>query len=70
MSPLKQRISTLADTRLAAIADRTAKLKAQLLELECLREQLGRAVRSPPKKSSRLKRCNRRGGGSFSEISH
>jgi hypothetical protein len=46
MSPLEQRITTLADSRLAAIADTSAKLKAQLFELECLREQVGQALRS------------------------
>jgi hypothetical protein len=43
----EQRISTLTDTRLAAIADRTAELKAQLFELECLRDRLGQALRQP-----------------------
>jgi hypothetical protein len=52
MSPLEQRITTLADTRLAAIADRTAKLKAQLFELECLREQVGQALRSASSRPS------------------
>jgi hypothetical protein len=46
MSSLEQRISTLAD-RHAVITDWTAKLEAQLFELECLRDRLGQALRQP-----------------------
>jgi hypothetical protein len=49
----EQRISTLTDARLAAIADRTAELKAQLFELECLRDRLGQALRQPEKHRNR-----------------
>jgi hypothetical protein len=49
MSPLEQRITTLADIRFAAIADRATNLKAQLFELERLRERVGKAVLSAEK---------------------
>jgi hypothetical protein len=49
MSALEQRIITLTDTRLAAIADRTANLKAQLFELERLRQRVRKAVLSAEK---------------------
>jgi len=54
MSPIEQRITTLTDTRLAAIADRAASFKTQLFELERLRERIGKAVLSAEK--SRHKR--------------
>jgi hypothetical protein len=38
--------TTRVDPRYALVADRTAKLKAQLFELEGLREQVGQAMRS------------------------
>ena len=47
MSSLSQRSTTLAD-RDAVMADRTSKLKAQLFELECLRDQV-RQADGPPK---------------------
>jgi hypothetical protein len=43
MSFLQQRITSVAAMRLAAIAATTASLKAQLSELERLREQVGKA---------------------------
>jgi hypothetical protein len=49
MSILERRITTLAHIRLAAIADRATNLKAQLFELERLREQVGKAVLSAEK---------------------
>jgi hypothetical protein len=49
MTPLRQRITTLTDTRLAAVTDTAANLKAQLFELERLREQVGRALLSAEK---------------------
>jgi hypothetical protein len=52
MNPLEQRISTLANWH-AVIADRTAELKVQFLELEWLRDRLGQALRSAGN------RCNR-----------
>jgi hypothetical protein len=45
------------DTRLAAITDSAANLKAQLFELERLREQVGKALRSA-EKSHQPKRRN------------
>lgn len=54
MDSLAQRSITLAD-RHAAIADRTVKLKAQLSELERLRERVGRALLLA-KNSSQLNR--------------
>jgi hypothetical protein len=67
MSPLEQRIATLTDIRLAAIADTAANLKAQLFELECLREQVGQALRSAAKSSQRNRR-NWHFGGHFCEM--
>jgi len=55
MSSLQQRITSVTDVRLAAIAATTAKLKAQLSELGGLREQVRKAQMSdnthtvPPK---------------------
>jgi hypothetical protein len=43
MSSLQQRTTSVTDMRLAAIAATTADLKAQLSELEKLREQVGKA---------------------------
>jgi hypothetical protein len=43
MSSLQQRIPSVAHMRLAAIAAATANLKAQLSELERLREQVRKA---------------------------
>jgi hypothetical protein len=43
MSSRQQRTPSVADMRLAAIAAATANLKAQLSELEKLREQVGEA---------------------------
>jgi hypothetical protein len=43
MSSLHQRITSVANMRLAAIAATTASLKAQLSELERLREQVRKA---------------------------
>ena len=43
MSFLQQRITSVANMRLAAIAATTASLKAQLSELERLREQVRKA---------------------------
>ncbi len=43
MSSLHQRITSVANMRLAVIAATTASLKAQLSELERLREQLRKA---------------------------
>jgi hypothetical protein len=67
MSPLGQRITTLTDIRLAAIADAAVNLKAQLFELECLREQVGQALRSAAK-SSQPNRRNWHCDGHFSEM--
>jgi hypothetical protein len=55
MSVLEQRIMTLANTRLAVIADRRANLKAQLLELERLRERVGKVVPSAEKSGHKQK---------------
>ncbi len=44
MGCLEQRISIFTDARLAAIADSAANLKGQLIELERLREQVGKAL--------------------------
>jgi hypothetical protein len=52
MNSLAQRISTLADWH-AVITDRTAKLEAQLFELECLRDRLGQALRQPKNRRNR-----------------
>jgi hypothetical protein len=49
MSPLQQRISIFTDARLAVIAGTAANLKAQLFELERLREEVGKAVLSAEK---------------------
>ena len=46
MSFLQQRIASVANMRLAAIAATTASLKAKLSELERLREQVTKAQRS------------------------
>jgi 3'-phosphoadenosine 5'-phosphosulfate sulfotransferase (PAPS reductase)/FAD synthetase len=54
MSPLEQRITTLADIRFAAIADRATNLKAQLFELERLRERVGKAVLSAEKSRKQI----------------
>jgi hypothetical protein len=43
MSSLQQRTTSVIDMRLAAIAATTANLKAQLSELDKLREQVGKA---------------------------
>ena len=43
MSSLHQHITSVANMRLAAIAATTASLKAQLSELERLREQVRKA---------------------------
>ncbi|MDR3489332.1 MAG: hypothetical protein P4M05_31100 [Bradyrhizobium sp.] len=43
MSSLQQRTTSVTDTRLAAIAAATANLKAQLSELERLRQQVRKA---------------------------
>jgi hypothetical protein len=57
MSPLEQRITTLVDIRLAAIADRATNLKAQLFELERLRERVGKAVLSAEKSRKQRVSC-------------
>jgi hypothetical protein len=62
MTPLRQRITTLTDTRLAAVTDTAANLKAQIFELERLREQVGKALLSAEN------RCNR--GGMGTALSH
>ena len=49
MAPLQQHVTTLTDARLAGIADSAANLKAQLFELERLREQVGKALLSAEK---------------------
>jgi hypothetical protein len=46
MAPLQRRISIFTDARLASIADSAANLKAQLVELERLPEQVGKALLS------------------------
>jgi hypothetical protein len=46
MSSLRQRNTSFTDTRLATLASATADLKAQLSELQRLREQVQRAQRS------------------------
>jgi hypothetical protein len=66
MSPLEQRITTLTDTRLAAIANRAANLKAQLFELERLRERVEKAVLSV-EKSRHMQRVSFAGAKSRSE---
>ena len=43
MSSLQQRIAAVSDTRLAAITDTAANLKAQLCELNRLRDRVRRA---------------------------
>jgi len=40
MSSLQRRVETVTDARLAAMADMTANLKAQLSELNRLRDQI------------------------------
>jgi hypothetical protein len=55
MRHLEQRLTTLAYIRLAAIADRAANLKAQLFELERLREQVGKALLSAKKSRQKQK---------------
>jgi hypothetical protein len=49
MSPYQQRITTLADTRIAAIADAVANLKTQLSELNRLRYRIRKAELSAGK---------------------
>jgi hypothetical protein len=55
MSALEQRIITLANTRLAVIADSRANLKGQLFELERLRERVGKVVLSAEKSRHKQK---------------
>jgi hypothetical protein len=54
MNPLEQRITTLTHTRLAAIADKAASLKAQLCELERLRERVAQAVSAEKSSNQRV----------------
>jgi hypothetical protein len=58
MNPLDQRFTCLTDTRLAAIAERAASLKAQLFELERLRERVGKAVLSAEKFDKQISSAN------------
>jgi hypothetical protein len=53
MAPFQQRISICTNARLAGIADRAASLKAQLFELERLREQVRKALLSAEKSSQK-----------------
>ena len=57
MRPLQQHITTRTDNRLTAVIDAAANLKAQLFELERLREQVAQALLSAGK-SPQLNRWN------------
>jgi hypothetical protein len=47
MSSLQQRVEAITDTRLATITDTAANLKAQLNDLNQLRDQIRKAQQLP-----------------------